>query len=291
MVDILRTLKRVLKESRNIVAWQTDIYTALHNILPSWIKLDEVFLKGTLADRPPPSQAGRIYWATDTDEFFRDTGATWEQVMESVKLKDGNYAGALVGISGTALGRAVYLDQLDFALQEAIAALQTDLDNPAQYKADLTTLETRLSVARAGYLDQLDFNLQEAIAAIPIIMRGTDGAALAANWTVALATILGNFTALRIGYLDNINQAGQWWCFLLEDGKGNRSSRGGHTHGSGSSGSHTHTALSAGSHSHVMNSSDGRPPYYELAPITAGVGGAALAVGVIAVWTGTLANI
>ena len=39
-------------------------------------------------------------------------------------------------------------------------------------------------------------------------MRGTDGAALAASWTAALATALGNYTALRAGYLDNINQAG-----------------------------------------------------------------------------------
>ncbi len=62
--------------------------------------------------------------------------------------------------------RAGYLDQLDFALQEAIAALQTDLDNPAQFMANLTTLETRLSAVRAGYLDELDFALQEAIAAL-----------------------------------------------------------------------------------------------------------------------------
>jgi len=51
--------------------------------------------------------------------------------------------------------RIGYLEELDFALQEAIAALQTDLDNPNQYKADLTTLETRLSAARAGYLDTM----------------------------------------------------------------------------------------------------------------------------------------
>ncbi len=67
--------------------------------------------------------------------------------------------------------------------------------------------------------------------------------------------------------------------------------RGNHTHGSGTATGHTHTAQSAGSHSHTMNSSDGRPPFYELAPIKAGVGGVALAVGTICIWTGTLANI
>jgi len=39
------------------------------------------------------------------------------------------------------------------------------------------------------------------------VMRGTDGAALAASWTAGLATILGNFSALRIGYLDQLDFA------------------------------------------------------------------------------------
>jgi len=103
--------------------------------------------------------------------------------------------------------RAGYLDELDFALQEAIAALQTDLDAPAQYMADLTTLESRLTAARAGYLDELDFDLAAAIAAIPTTMVGTDGAALAASWTAALATALAAYTAARGAYLDNINNA------------------------------------------------------------------------------------
>jgi hypothetical protein len=46
------------------------------------------------------------------------------------------------------------------------------------------------------------------IAAIPTTaMRGTDNAALAADWTAALATILGNFSAARIGYLDELAAA------------------------------------------------------------------------------------
>jgi len=96
---------------------------------------------------------------------------------------------------------------------------------------------SRLTSTRAGYLDQLDFNLQEAIAAIPTTaMRGTDNALLAANyvtergtdnallaasytaergtdsaatvadgWDSTLATILDNFSATRIGYLDELD--------------------------------------------------------------------------------------
>jgi len=38
-------------------------------------------------------------------------------------------------------------------------------------------------------------------------MRGTDSAALASSWTAALATILGNYTAARAGYLDELAAA------------------------------------------------------------------------------------
>ncbi len=67
--------------------------------------------------------------------------------------------------------------------------------------------------------------------------------------------------------------------------------QGTHTHTSSASGGHGHTAASPGTHAHVVNASDGRPPYYELAPITAGVGGANQRIGIICIWTGTLANI
>ena len=38
-------------------------------------------------------------------------------------------------------------------------------------------------------------------------MRGTDSAALASSWTAALATILANFSATRIGYIDELAAA------------------------------------------------------------------------------------
>ena len=80
-------------------------------------------------------------------------------------------------------------------------------------KADLTTLETRLSAIRAGYLDELAaanlptdiIAIINALAAIPTVMVGTNGAALASAWTAGLATILGNFTSTIIGYLNNVN--------------------------------------------------------------------------------------
>lgn len=85
----------------------------------------------------------------------------------------------------------------------ALTTIQADLDNPDQYKADLTTLET--------YCDILDDAIN-GLAAIKAeveglggeAMRGTDGAALAASWTAALATALGNYTAARAGYLDEL---------------------------------------------------------------------------------------
>lgn len=49
--------------------------------------------------------------------------------------------------------------------------------------------------------------LNTSIAAIPTTMVGTNSAALAAHWTSSLATILGNFTSARIGYLDELAAA------------------------------------------------------------------------------------
>lgn len=49
--------------------------------------------------------------------------------------------------------------------------------------------------------------LDTKIGAIPTTMVGTNNAALAASWTAALATILGNFTPARIGYLDELAAA------------------------------------------------------------------------------------
>ena len=47
-----------------------------------------------------------------------------------------------------------------------------------------------------------------AVALIPTgAERGTDNAALAADWTAALATALGNYTAARAGYLDELAAA------------------------------------------------------------------------------------
>ena len=93
----------------------------------------------------------------------------------------------------------------------ALTTIQADLDNPAQYKADLTTLETRLpavlSAVRIAYLDQLDFALQEAIAALQTDLDNPDqykatGFATAATWTAALATALSAYTAAKAAFID-----------------------------------------------------------------------------------------
>lgn len=78
----------------------------------SQIPITSIWLKGLFASRPAASVEGRHYWATDTDEIWRDTGSAWEQVMESVALKAGDYPTAYVGISASATGRAANLDKL-----------------------------------------------------------------------------------------------------------------------------------------------------------------------------------
>lgn len=77
-----------------------------------WLMIG-IWTRDTIGNRPAFGAEGRIFWATDTDELWWDTGAAWVQIMESVALKDGNYAAAYVGISGTATGRAANLDLID----------------------------------------------------------------------------------------------------------------------------------------------------------------------------------
>jgi len=86
----------------------------------SYIPITSLWLKGVFASRPAASVEGRHYWATDTDEIFRDTGSVWEQVMESVSLKAGDYPTAYVGISASATGRAA---NLDAAISSRLAAV------------------------------------------------------------------------------------------------------------------------------------------------------------------------
>jgi hypothetical protein len=56
MVDVLQALKRLLKETENIVNWQQEIYTALHNIDASWVTTGRF----ALARLPTSSTANRF---------------------------------------------------------------------------------------------------------------------------------------------------------------------------------------------------------------------------------------
>ena len=80
------------------------------------------------------------------------------------------------------------------------ALVETNLDSKVSLaKADLTTLETRLTAARAVALDELlPANLPADVATIPT------NPALATTWTAALATALANYTAARANRLDCI---------------------------------------------------------------------------------------
>ena len=137
----------------------------------------------------PTTMVGTDNAATEAKQDIIDTVVDGIQTDLS-NVTDG--LGALKALLDTITGYltteiADILTDTGTTLPALLATIQTDLDNPSQYKADLSTLETRLSAVRAGYLDQLDFALQEAIAAIPTTMRGTDSAALAVDLG-ALAT-------------------------------------------------------------------------------------------------------
>ncbi len=113
-----------------------------------------------------------------------------------------------------------------------VGAIETKLDTPANFMADVTALAleaTLTAIKGAGFatgtdslkilsdvLDaitaagptnaQMETARDAIIAAIPA-MVGTDGAALAASWTAALATALAAYTAVRGGYLEELAPA------------------------------------------------------------------------------------
>jgi hypothetical protein len=47
-------------------------------------KLGDVILRGTHSGRPSAAVAGRLYYETDTQELFRDSGSAWESVEGAV---------------------------------------------------------------------------------------------------------------------------------------------------------------------------------------------------------------
>ena len=106
---------------------------------------------------------------------------------------------------------------MGFGVKQAdVAAIKVVTDNlpDAGALSDLATLLAAASpeiaqiLADSGEL-QTDWvdggRLDLLIDAIPTTMRGTNSAALASAWTAALATALGNYTAARAGYLDELD--------------------------------------------------------------------------------------
>jgi len=86
--------------------------------------------------------------------------------------------------------------------------IETKLDTPANFMADISALAleaTLTAIFGGGWTDETLKAIKEAIDAIPTVMVGTDGAALAEDWTAALATALSAYTALRGGYLDELD--------------------------------------------------------------------------------------
>ena len=74
----------------------------------------------------PSLSEGLLWFRSDLDNvYLSPDGSNAVQMLKDgdpVELKDGNYAGALVGISGTATGRAASLDNLDAAVSTRLAS-------------------------------------------------------------------------------------------------------------------------------------------------------------------------
>lgn len=128
-------------------------------------------------------------------------------------VADGWDAALATILDNFSAARIGYLDQLDFNLQEAITALENKLKaapsvDSILFKSGGGTCPAGKSIWNALGDGTVDLNdIKAVVDAIPTTaMRGTDNAATVADgWDAALATILDNFSAVRIGYLDELD--------------------------------------------------------------------------------------
>lgn len=60
------------------------------------ITLAQALASGTIGARPAASVNGRLYFATDTKQWFEDTGTVWDDVTP-----DGTYLEEVIVFSGT----------------------------------------------------------------------------------------------------------------------------------------------------------------------------------------------
>lgn len=185
------------------------------------------------------------------DSILEDTGTTIPNTLATIAAYlDTEVAAILTDTETTIPGTITTLQAAIDAIKAitdalpdagALSTIQADLDNPSQYKADVSGLapsgEYNTEMARITanvalasvlgalnsatgsgavsdakvamtYLKQLVtdlITLATAVGNIPTTMVGTDGAALASAWSAALASALGNYNATRAGYLDNID--------------------------------------------------------------------------------------
>src|SRR3990167_4146649 len=110
----------------------------------------DVIMAGTLAARPAAGTAGRLYYATDTDELFRDNGAAWVEMV-------GGGAGHTIRENGTDQTARTGLNFIDV---DAGAGLITD--DPGGDETEINLSLYRLEAAdhshqstgpQAGQLD------------------------------------------------------------------------------------------------------------------------------------------
>jgi hypothetical protein len=158
-----------------------------------------------LSDYDPPTKTemdtafteikGGTWSATDTLEAIRDRGdAAWTTADVSTLALEAT-VGALNNLSIADIRTAVGLAAANLDTQ--LAALQTDLDNPAQYKADVSALALEATVAALN-----DLSSAQAQAAVTAALDAISSTALARFASVdsgEVTTVAGSVAKLAQG--------------------------------------------------------------------------------------------
>jgi len=118
-----------------------------HNLIHTRYNASVDILSGTLAARPAAGTAGRLYFTTDTQELFRDTGSTWDEYV-SASVINHILAGADHTASGLTAGQVLRATGASTFAWQAIA----DADVPSTITRDTEAVLQTLADAKGDLI-------------------------------------------------------------------------------------------------------------------------------------------
>lgn len=110
---------------------------------------------GGYSSRPPASFPGRVYYCTDTDATYRDTGSAWERVRFGIGGTAAHPAPSTSGWTALNLGSATIVDDKDSRLLTAPSSATVNI------RAEYQTLSPTSNYTVTAYVNSVSANANE----------------------------------------------------------------------------------------------------------------------------------